>query len=378
MTKGSISDQNVGVLIIGGGIIGLSIAYYLSLRDFSDVMLVEKERELCIHASGHNAGGIGGVYHTSSLMRPLVTETHRLYKELVETRRFDFDFERNGTIALDPSLNERATEQRARSLEEEFRAPIKFLDSSELKKREPNLSFEYSKCGLFYPDDAQGNSRKLGQCFERACRNSGMGIETEAEVLSFEFERKRIEKVKTSKGTFIPETVIITGGPWSGGLAKKFDYEIPVKPIKGHLITTEPSAKLIHSFIDGPNYYVMQIKPGNLVVGGGEADAGFDISPDEKTIKEAWEEGTAMLPSLWSLKQESKTACLRPYAPQGIPILGRSSNFTNVIFATGHYRNGFSLAPVTGKIISELIVDGESKIDIAPFSPDRFSRKNEF
>jgi glycine/D-amino acid oxidase-like deaminating enzyme len=375
LTKGSISDQNVGVLIIGGGIIGLSIAYYLSLRDFSDVILVEKEPELCLHASGHNAGGIGGIFHGSQLMRPLVTETHRLYKELVETRSFDFDFERNGTISLDPSLDERATEARARSLEEEFRAPIGFLDSSDLKKREPNLSTEYIKCGLFYPDDAQGNSKKLGQCFEQECRNSGMEMETGAEILSFEVDRKRIERVKTSRGTYLPETVIITGGPWSGVLAKKFDCEIPVKPIKGHLITTEPSAKLIHSFIDGPNYYVMQTKPGNLVVGGGEADVGFDIIPDEQTIQEAWEEGKEMLPRLGSLKQEAKTACLRPYAPEGIPILGRSSDFTNVIFATGHYRNGFSLAPVTGKIISELIVDGETKIDITPFSPDRFSRK---
>jgi glycine/D-amino acid oxidase-like deaminating enzyme len=83
-----------------------------------------------------------------------------------------------------------------------------------------------------------------------------------------------------------------------------------------------------------------------------------------------------MIPKLLSVKQESKTACLRPYATGGIPILGKSSRFSNVIFATGHYRNGFSLAPVTGKIISELIVDGKSEIDITPFSPDRFVGKS--
>jgi glycine/D-amino acid oxidase-like deaminating enzyme len=79
-----------------------------------------------------------------------------------------------------------------------------------------------------------------------------------------------------------------------------------------------------------------------------------------------------MIPELHSLKQEAKTACLRPYSPEGIPILGRSTRFSNVIFATGHHKNGFCLAPVTGKIVSELIIDGKSKIDVGPFSPDRF------
>ena len=92
----------------------------------------------------------------------------------------------------------------------------------------------------------------------------------------------------------------------------------------------------------------------------------------KRRIREAWEEGTAMIPKLFRLKQEAKTACLRPYTPEGIPILGKSARFSNVLFATGHYKNGFCLAPVTGKIISELIIDGEAKIDITPFSPDRF------
>ena len=76
-----------------------------------------------------------------------------------------------------------------------------------------------------------------------------------------------------------------------------------------------------------------------------------------------------------SLKQEAKIACLRPYAPEGIPIIGKSARFENVLFATGHHRQGFCLAPVTGKIISELIVDGETKIEYFPIFPGQISVK---
>jgi glycine oxidase len=362
----------VGILIIGGGIIGLSIAYYLSRRNFSDVLLLERDPELTLHASGHNAGGIAGMHESKPLLWPLVRETHKLYKELVEGQHFDFDFERNGTISLDPSLDEKTTEEIARRFKEESGGSIEFLDASDLQKREPNLSTTFSQCALFYPDDAQGNSMKLGRCFSRACLDQGIEMETGAEVLDFEFDDQKITKVKTSMGSFVSDTVVLAAGPWSGILSGKFGYEMPMTPIKGHLITTEASPGLIHSFIDGPHYYVVQTGMGKLVVGGGEDDAGFDLSVSERRIREAWEEGTTMIPKLLSLKQEAKTACLRPFTPEGIPILGKSARFSNVLFATGHYKNGFCLAPVTGKIISELIIEGESKIDIASYSPDRF------
>jgi glycine/D-amino acid oxidase-like deaminating enzyme len=72
------------------------------------------------------------------------------------------------------------------------------------------------------------------------------------------------------------------------------------------------------------------------------------------------------------MSRESKTACLRPFASDGLPILGKTKQVENVIFATGHYKNGFGLAPVTGKLISQLVIDGETKIDVSAFSPDRF------
>ena len=163
------NDRKIGSLIIGGGIIGLSIAYYLSRRNFSNVLILEREKKLTAHASGHNAGGIADVHETKSVLWPLTRETHKLYRELAETQHFDFDFERNGTNLLDPSIDEKTTEKIAQRFRERYGESIEFLDGSDLQKREPNLSTEYCGYGLFYPNDAQGNSQKLGQCFARAC-----------------------------------------------------------------------------------------------------------------------------------------------------------------------------------------------------------------
>jgi glycine/D-amino acid oxidase-like deaminating enzyme len=139
------------------------------------------------------------------------------------------------------------------------------------------------------------------------------------------------------------------------------------------LIETEvPKSKILRSFVSGPDYYVLQTPQGNMVIGGGEDSVGFDVSVDGDRIKEAWSEAVSYVPVLKSLKQVSMTACLRPYAPGGLPVMGRSKKYSNLIFATGHYRSGFCLAPITGELISELIVDGKTTIDLEPFSPNRF------
>jgi len=98
---------------------------------------------------------------------------------------------------------------------------------------------------------------------------------------------------------------------------------------------------------------------------------------DHLRIKDAWTEGISMVPKLGRLNEKTtSTACLRPHAAGGIPILGKSKRWENVLLATGHFRSGFGLAPVTGKLISQLLLDGRTEIDLGPFSPDRFLQKH--
>ena len=366
------SRRKAGVLIIGGGIIGLSIAYYVSLRDYQDVEVIEREPELTLHASGHNAGGIGGLHeHTPRALRPLFERTPEIYAELARTPNFEFEYNLGGTISLVPRGEEAETERRISEFRRETGARVQLLNTSDLRKREPHVASENFNLAIYYPYDAQGNSKKLGQCFEAGSVARGhTKISTGVEVLGFTCRGKRIESVKTTRGTIEPEIVVLSAGPWTQSIGAKIpNLALPIKPIKGHLITTEVvNERVLTSFIDGPNYYVMQTKQGNLVVGGGEDDTGFDVKVEEKRIQEAWSEGVALVPRLKSLKRVSISACLRPYAPDGIPIIGRTEKYENLIVAAGHFRFGFSLAPITGKLVSQLIVNGRPEIDLADFS----------
>lgn len=369
------NSHNVEVLVIGGGIIGLAIGYFLAQRGLCDVEIIEREFELSSHASGHNAGGISSAHLTQiPEMCELATETSALYRKLAESKNFDFDYQVNGTIVT-LSRNERdpISEKEVEEFRERGLSKIELLSPSEVKEREPKLSVEKIGGAIYYPDDAQGNSKKLAQCFAKECLNSGLRVVTGVEALGFVTNNDKIAAVRTNRETLFPKSVVIAAGPWSGKICSLLGLDVPVEPIKGHLITTRKSnSRILRSFITGENYYVLQTCEGNLVVGGGEDSDGFGQSVIDSRVKEAWEEGLSMVPLLSSLGQESVSACLRPHARGGLPIIGRSSEFENLIYATGHFRNGFSLAPVTGKIVSQIIIDGKTKMKIDPFSPKRF------
>jgi len=371
----AIARRKVDALIIGGGIIGLAIGYYLAKMNFCNVEIVERDFDLTTHASGHNAGGLASAHDSHPPEeRPLFLESARLYREL--SKSFDFDYVRAGTIipgTKDDEQNFEKTVNKYSDANEGIR--LDFLDGAELQEKEPYLSRNRFNCGIFYPMDAQGNSKKLGECFAQACLKSGIRISTGAKLTGIEVSQGRTTEARIDNGELVsPGMVIVAAGPWSGEVSKMLGINIPVSPVKGHLISLETKGrKLVNSFVSGPKFYVVQ-NGSNVVIGGGEDSVGFDVSIDDNTIRDEWTEGVSMVPELDSLNDEtmSKTACLRPYAADGLPIIGKSTIISNVYFATGHYRTGFALAPVTGKLISQLVVDGETEFDLSAFSPDRF------
>ena len=372
----SNSSRKADALIIGGGIIGLAIGYYLSKRNFCNVEIVEREKQLTTHASGHNAGGISGIHtYQPPETWPLFRETEKLYEQLAESSGFEFEYVKGGTITPGTQESEKEFDQIALKYADHREGVfVNFLSKTELQNKEPNLSTERFSCAMYYPLDAQGNSKKLGECFAKAISEKGMKITTGSAVTSFDFSDGRVVRATMNNGdTIVPGNVIIAAGPWSGEVSAKLGLALPISPVKGHLISVDAGEfRLVNSFISGPRYYVMQ-NGSTVIVGGGEDSVGFDTKVDPLRIKDAWTEGISMVPKLGRLNEKTtSTACLRPHATGGIPILGKSKHRENVFFATGHFRSGFGLAPVTGKLISQLLLDGRTEIDLSPFSPDRF------
>ncbi len=368
-------SRKVGVLVIGGGIIGLSIAYYLSRRGYSDVTVIEREKELATHASGHNASGL--VPPRESKAREvwgLHTEGLKLFKSLNEVNGFDFDYKVNGLLTVHKIGS--GNEALLRTVQElqTMKVDVNLLDGSELQKIEPNLSTD-GISALYFPDGAQGNSSKLAACFARACLKEGVEFMKGTIASSFTTKDGKIDTVRTNRADFRPETTVLAAGPWSGEVASLLRLRLPVEPAKGHLISVKTRRRrLVNRFVLGPeDYYVTQVPSGELIVGGGVDLVGFSTKADKRRLNEAWREGVFLFPFLKSMKRGSTVTCFRPYAPGGVPILGKSGRYSNLIFATGHHTSGITLAPITGLLMSQLILDGQAKIDIMPFSPARFS-----
>jgi glycine/D-amino acid oxidase-like deaminating enzyme len=365
----------VGVLIIGGGIIGLSIAYHLSKRRYFDVTIIEIEKELAVHASGHNASGL--VPPRESIVKEfweLHQESLKLFNRLTELKGFQFDYKVNGYLIIKGNGSARKELLRTVRVLRARGVNVNLLEGSELQEVEPNLSIKGIDSSLYYPEGAQGNSKKLATCFARSCVKKAIEIKTDTNVTGFGVKEGKIELVKTNRGDFCPDTVVLAAGPWSGGIAGLLGLDLPVKPAKGHLISVQTKRKnLVRRFVVGPDdYYVTQIPSGDLIVGGGVDFVGFDTKADNRRMREAWEEGLFLFPFLRSMKQKSTITCFRPHAPGGVPVIGKSGRYSNLVFATGHHTHGFTLAPVTGSLTSQLILDGETKKDISSFSPARF------
>ncbi len=198
----STSSRKVDALIIGGGIIGLGIGFYLAKRNFCNVEIIERESAITMHASGHNPGGLSGIHVSQPRDTwPLYQQGQKLYAELAVSSGFDFDYTRIGSLVPGNIEAEKIFEETARRFKDGKEGmQVEFLGEDELQAKEPNLSKNQFNCALYYPLDAQGNSLKLGRSFARVCLEEGIKITTGCKVTGFEGSERQVKSVKTDQG----------------------------------------------------------------------------------------------------------------------------------------------------------------------------------
>ncbi len=333
-------DDDVAMLIVGAGIIGLSCAWRLARRGFP--VTVFDAREAGREASWAGAGMLapGGEVQSESLLARMATCSLAMYPAFVESLReasgLEIDFQRCGALEL--ALND------DEALDLERRA----ADQCRIGIRSESATHPDCAGARFYPDDAVVNPRDVMAALRTACCRSHVSIHEQEPVIEILGDGSG---VRTPRATYRADGVLIAAGAWSSGLLP----ELPqTTPVRGHLIAYDAPTGTLGTILRHRNTYLLQRDNGCLIAGASTEHVGFDRAIDESIVHEIHRRATQLLPALRGLPLAERWNGFRPGIEGDVPAIGKLPD-RPIWTAFGHYRNGILLAPETARRIEDLV-----------------------
>jgi len=362
------------VVIVGGGAIGLSVAYRLACEGAS-VTLFDR-REVGREASWAGAGLIPA--NTERLRTNPTVELRSwsatLYPEwsaaLREETGIDNGYRRTGGV--DVALTE-AEEHDLRSMAGRWkteRIVFERLAPGDFGRVEPALSPEL-RVAYFLPDRAQVRNPRHLRALTLASAARGVVFRPGETVVGFEHQGGRVTAVKTSAGAVACGAVVLAAGAWTGGLIEGLGLRVPTPPLKGQIVLLKSDRPLLRRIVEHGKNYLVPRDDGRVLIGATEEDAGFDVRPTPVGVRDLIDEALRLCPGLAAAEVESSWAGLRPGTLDTRPYLGPLPGFANAVVATGHKRAGLQLAPATAEVIADVVLGRPSRVDLTPFRPVR-------
>jgi glycine oxidase len=370
--------ETANVVIIGGGVIGLVVARALALRGIREVLLVERG-SLGAESSSAAAGMLAPQAEAN---RPheffyLTCRSRDMYpafaSALLEETGIDIQLDTTGTLYL--AFTEHDADELEQRYEWQLKAglAIEKLSVDLARKLEPAIC-EDVRAALRFPFDTQVENRRLISALAISNERLGVRMATGIDVLSLKVAGGRVAGIETSRGAIATDRVVIAGGAWSSLLGAA-DIALPnlrIKPIRGQMLCFEANPGVARHVIYSPRGYIVPRHDGRLLAGSTTEDAGFEKRVTAAGVQAILSAALEISPRISTLPMTDSWAGLRPRAADTLPVLGPCAEISGVFYATGHYRNGILLAPVTGELIAGAIVDQVFPPELSIFSPDRF------
>jgi len=362
------------VIIVGGGIIGCAIGFFLAKAGARPLIL--DRGKVGGEASSGAAGMLTAQAHTDEpdLLFDLKLASRALYEPLAEElrQRTDLDIEYRKLGHLVPALTEQENDlvgtrvawQAARGL------PAVRLTAQEARELEPGLSPAARGAGWF-PEDHHVNNTAVTQALASATLQLGGQVRVDCTVVDVMREGERVTGVRTLEETISADTVILCAGAWSRQFERAAGLPLPIIPAKGQIVVARLATPALQHVVYGTEAYAIPRPSGEHIIGSTVEYVGYDKRVTVEGVAGILARMTALAPALREAEMVASWACLRPAAPDGLPVLGPIPGRRGLLAATGHFRNGILLAPITGKLMAELVTDGKSSIPLEPFRPDR-------
>jgi glycine oxidase len=357
------------VVVIGGGVIGCAVAYELSRRG-AGVTLVEP-RAIGAGASQASAGMLAPFHEGrhDPLLQKLGIASLDVYEEWASTLGADrIGYRREGSveIAFDEG-DQRQLRDLAAALDADD-VEHAWLDPAALRIVEPDVA-SLALGALVIPSHGVADVPALTRTlWERAANSGARRIDAAAERVSGTGGSVRVE---TRTGSVAATHVVLAAGSWAGLVDVAGAPRLPVRPVRGQLVVLDCGRRISARALWGPRAYAVPRPDGSLLIGATVEEAGFDEQPTAGGVQSLLAAAIEMLPATASAVLAAIRVGLRPGTPDDRPIIGRSPIVEGLIYATGHYRNGALLAPLTGVLVSDL-VEGRDVAALAPLAPERF------
>jgi glycine oxidase len=369
------------VVIAGAGIIGCAVAYELSRRGVACVLLDSRRAGM---AATNAAAGI--LAPLAEFRRPdglvrLGLESLRRYPAWVARLRedvpdIDVEFAQNGVLRVAFDGVELAELRRGARAAQGLGLELVELDTAMLRDVEPRLS-ERIAGGVLCPDEGQVSNQLFTLALLRAAQRRGTRLVEGAPVLGFSTRNGRVASVRTPQGAFACGHLVLAAGPWTRSLARKLGVDVPVHPVRGQMVAFGRMVTPVRRVVWGTRGYVLPRANGLVFAGATVEEVGFRIRTTKAGLARVRRAAFELVPQLRHAREHFSWAGLRPGSPDGLPVLGALPGWANVTVATGHFRSGILLAPITGELIARAIADGGAPEALAPFDPARFVARGE-
>jgi sarcosine oxidase subunit beta len=378
--------KTADAIIIGGGVIGAAVAYYLARRGVRSVVL--EAGELAAGSSGACDGHIFLQSKKPGEHLKMALAGRNCFEQLAGELDADIEYRSAGGMVI--VENEEEHRAMVRRLEVQTREGLRvsLLDAETARRLEPCLAPDI-RAAVFSPMDAQVNPIALTLALARGAVNLGVRILTASPVVAIESTGNRVVAVRTSGDRIAGGVVVNAAGAHAAAVGKMVGLRIPVFPRRGQLLVTESTPRFLHHSLLSAGYLAAkfhsgepaspvhglsleQTASGNVLIGSTREFVGFDRRTTIEGVLGIARRAVRWVPCLESMAVIRSFAGLRPSTPDGLPILGPVSDLENFIMAAGHEGDGIALAPLTGQLIAASICREQTDFSLNAFRLERF------
>lgn len=388
-----MAQHSPDVVIVGGGIVGVSTAYFLAQKGIN--VAVAEANDIAAGASGSCDRAIMIQSKNPGLMLQMAMAGARIYRDLDREMGSDLEFSNSGGMILIENEGEMEVMEQIVKRQREAGVDVSLLGRREAMERQPMVS-SHILGSTFWDGDSDVNPIRVCLCMARAARFKGVEFRLNTRVTGFLTDHNRVSGVKTNQGNIKADIVLLAAGAWTPALGQMAGINIPIVPRKGQILVSEPLPPMIRGNVLSGSYIASkhnpdlakndgsiarklgiglslgQTKNGNLLIGGSREFAGYDRGTTAEAVRAIAENAVRLFPALKNVRIIRTYAGLRPYTPDGLPILGPAPGRPGLFIAAGHEGDGIALGPFTGKLMADVISGADHGWDMKPFRPERF------